>query len=83
MKIFIEINTIGNGKKYEFEVADTLKVSNIKERVIKEIQAIEQNKLDLSGKNTILCLVKKNKILSEEFTLKQQNIKSGDELLLL
>jgi len=82
MKIFIEVKLVGNGRSYEFEIADTMKVCEVKEKIIKEILDIEENKVTIN-QISMLCQLRSGTILDEAHSLKEQNVKTGDELLLL
>ena len=82
MKVYIEVKLVGNGRSYEYEVSDSLKVGVVKGKIIKDVLENEENKIMINSL-PLLCKVNQELILSDSLTLKEQNIKTGDVLLLL
>lgn len=82
MKVYIEVKLVGNGRNYEYEVSDSLKVGVVKDKIIKDVLENEENKIMINSL-PLLCKVNQELILSDSLTLKEQNIKTGDVLLLL
>jgi hypothetical protein len=83
MKIFVEVNTPGNGKTYEFQLDSIMTVGQVKAKMIDEITEIESGNITLDHKNAMLSNLSTKARLSDSKTLTAAGIKSGHSLLLL
>ncbi len=82
-KIFIEVDSLANGKSYEFSVDNTMKVQTAKEKIIEQIIDIEKNNISFNLENVILCNSSREKILNSNASLYQENVVSGSRLLIV
>ena len=84
MKIYVEILTPGNGKKYEIVMDDKSTVGQAKERIIQEIIEFDSDKDLLSlGKNLSLHSLEDRQMLPDYKNVRLAGIKSGQALLLI
>lgn len=83
-KIIVEIICPALSKSYEFRISKRLSVSEGLEKIISEIQGIEQNEMIFS-KDAVLSLFCKrlNCILNTDMTFAENGVKSGDTLMII
>ncbi|MCL2820286.1 MAG: hypothetical protein FWD38_05585 [Oscillospiraceae bacterium] len=82
MKIFIEINTPGNGKSYELLLDDKLTVGAAKEMIIEQITAFENNHIIFDEEAALFSTAERIK-LQDHRNLRKAGVESGNVLLLL
>lgn len=83
MKIFVDVQTPGNGKTYEFQLDSMMTVAQAKEKMIDEITEIESGNISLKPGKTALCNLNSRTHLPETSTLVAAGVKSGQSLMLL
>ena len=84
MRIYVEIMTPGNGKKYEIVLDDKSSVGQAKERIIQEIIEFESDKDLLSlGKNLSLYSMDDKSVIKDYKNVRSAGIKSGQTLILI
>ncbi|HWQ79799.1 MAG TPA: ubiquitin-like domain-containing protein [Anaerovoracaceae bacterium] len=82
-KIYVDVNTPGNGKTYEFQLDSMMTVGQAKTRMIDEITEIENGNITLKPEKVELCDINAGKQLSDAETLRATGVKSGHRLILL
>ena len=82
-KIFLEIVTPGNGKKYEFMLDDMQTAGAAREKIIDEITDFEDGRISLSHQSSKLYDPVALRALQDGLALRRQNVASGCRLLLL
>jgi len=80
-KIFVDVFTPGNGRTYEFQLDDSMTVSDAKARMVEEILQIEERGMSFH-KETQLCDLTLDTILPDNAPLSALNVRSGHRLLL-
>ena len=84
MKIYVEIMTPGNGKKYEIVLDDKSTVGQAKDRIVQEIIEFESDKDLLSlGKNLSLYSLDDKEAIKDYKNVRLSGIKSGQTLILI
>ena len=84
MKIYVEIVTPGNGKKYEIVLDDRSNVGQAKDRIVQEIIEFESDKDLLSlGKNLSLYSLEDQAVIKDYKNVRLAGIKSGQTLILI
>ena len=84
MKIYVEILTPGNGKKYEIVLDDKSTVGQTKERIVQEIIEFESDRELLSlGGNLSLYSLDEMQAIPDYKNVRLAGIKSGQTLLLI
>lgn len=84
MKIYVEILTPGNGKKYEVVLDDKSTVGQTKERIAQEIIEFESDRELLSlGNNLSLYSLDDRQVIPDYKNVRISGIKSGQTLLLI
>ena len=82
-KIFVEVNTPGNGKTYEFQLDDHMTVARVKAKMIDEIVEAEDGNITLKPEKAMLCNKSTRVLLKEQEMLITAGVKSGQVLILL
>ncbi len=82
-KIIIEVDSIGNGKNYEFSIDNNMLINLVKENIVEQIVEVEKENIYFDLDNTILCDVVNGKKLNDKSTLYQENIVSGSRLIIV
>lgn len=82
-KIYIEVISAGNGRKYEFSVDNTMLIKDVKSKVINQIVNLEKDNISFDSESTILCDLEAQKTLKDNLFLYQENIRSGTMLMIL
>ena len=84
MKIYVEIMTPGNGKKYEIVLDDKSTVGQAKDRIVQEIIEFESDKDLLSlGKNLSLYSMDDKEAIKDYKNVRFAGIKGGQTLILI
>ena len=84
MKIYVEILTPGNGKKYEIALDDRSTVGQTKERIVQEIIEFESDRELLAlGNNLSLYSLDNRQVIPDYKNVRLAGIKSGQTLLLI
>jgi len=84
MKIYVEIMTPGNGKKYEIALDDKSTVGQAKDRIIQEIIEFESDKDLLSlGQNLSLYSTEDKQVIEDYRNVRLAGIKGGQTLILI
>ena len=84
MKIYVEIMTPGNGKKYEIVLDDKSLVGQAKDRIVQEIIEFESDKDLLSlGRNLSLYSLDDKAAIKDYKNVRSAGIKSGQTLILI
>jgi hypothetical protein len=83
MKMFLEIRTPGNGKKYEIKLDDKLSLSVAKAKIIDEISAFEGGQIALGQGVELFDVASRSRIRNSNKSLREVGIKSGQIVLLL
>lgn len=81
-KVFVDVNTPGNGKIYEFQLDNAMTVGQAKVRMIEEITEIENGNITLNPEKVMLSNLNTGALLTDGDTLRTAGVKSGQRLLL-
>lgn len=82
-KIFVDVQTPGNGKTYEFQLDSVMTVGQARAKIIDEITEVESGNITLKPEKVMLCNLNTRVRLPDEDTLKAAGVKSGQRLMLL
>ncbi|HQK34917.1 MAG TPA: ubiquitin-like domain-containing protein [Spirochaetales bacterium] len=82
-KIYIDVNTPGNGKTYEFQLDSMMTVGQVKTCMIDEITEIENGNITLKPEKVEMFDLNTRKQLYDMETLRAAGVKSGHRLILL
>jgi hypothetical protein len=84
MRIYVEILTPGNGKKYEIVLDDKSNIAQAKERIVQEIIEFESDSEPISlGENLLLYSMEDKRAVPDYKNVRLAGIKSGQTLLLI
>ena len=84
MKIYVEILTPGNGKKYEIVLDDKSNVGQTKDRIVQEIIEFESDRELLSlGKKLSVYSLDDGRVIPDCKNVRYAGIKSGQTLILI
>lgn len=82
-KLFIDVNTPGNGKSYEFQLDSRMKVGEAKERIVAQIVEIENGNITLNEDKILLLSAKSCQPLDKPLSLGAAQVRSGQTLILI
>lgn len=84
MKIYVDILTPGNGRKYEIVLDDRSIVGQIKDKIIQEITEFENDGETFSlGENLSIYSLEDRKVIPDYKNVRTAGIKSGQVFILI
>lgn len=82
MLIYIEVNTPGNGKVYDFKLDAHLNTAQVTEKIKQAIMNLEEQSITFATQSVLYSLTK-GRILNKDLSLFENGIDSGQTLGLL
>lgn len=82
-KLFLEVQSPGNAKTYEFRAESGMTVGAVKREFIRQISELENHALFADPSQVLFCSRQLEGLLEDSETLAEVGVKSGDTIILL
>ena len=82
-KILLEITCPSTSQTYEFWVSQKMVIGKAKKKIIDEIRSYENNQLYSLNEDNVFLLKEDASVVSDAFTFEQENVTSGQRLVLI